>query len=68
MMYGYSTGWWGGIMMLWWLALLVALILFIIWLSKQLTEKSSLDIAKQRYAKGEITKKEFEEIQKTIGR
>ncbi len=76
-MMGGST--WGGSWWLWsivgmlfWIALLAALILLIIWLYKKITGKatgngSALEILKNRFAKGEITKKQFEDMKKEIG-
>ena len=66
-------GFGGGIMMLlFW----VAVIFFIVWVAKEvggknserndLRSKSALDILKERYAKGEIDKKEFEEKKKDL--
>ncbi len=62
---------WSIVGMLFWIALLVALILFIIWLYKKVTGQttngsSALEILKKRFAKGEITKKEFESMKKEI--
>ena len=62
---------WSIVGMLFWIALLVALILLIIWLYKKVTGQatnggSALEILKKRFAKGEITKKEFESIKKEI--
>lgn len=34
--------------------------------SKSVTEESPLDIVKKRYARGEISKSEFEQMQKNI--
>ncbi len=64
----------GGI---WMLLFWGGLIVLIIWGIKKLTERggsgpsssekqSPLDIAKERYASGEISKEEFEEIEKQL--
>ena len=77
-MMGSSFGggsWWlfSVVGMLFWIALLIALILLIIWLYKKIigkttNEGSALEVLKMRFAKGEITKKEFESMKKEIGR
>ena len=51
--------------------LLVVLVAFIIWLVKRFTPdtrraSTPLEIAKERYAKGEISKEQLEEIKKNI--
>lgn len=69
--YGHMWGIGGGIMMfIFW----VAIILIIAWAVKEsggscherFNKRSALDILKERYAKGEIDKKEFEEKQKDL--
>ena len=78
-MWGWSEGmgWWmifGGFwMILFW----VAIIALIIWGIKKLTErgnsgtggggrKEPLDIARERYARGEISQEEFQQIKKDL--
>jgi uncharacterized membrane protein len=56
---------------LFWIALLIALIMLIIWLYKKVTEhttsgSSALEILKKRFAKGELTKKQFESMKKEL--
>ena len=75
-MMGSSFGggsWWlfSVVGMLFWIALLIALILLIIWLYKKMigkatNEGSALEVLKKRFAKGEITKKEFESMKKEV--
>jgi putative membrane protein len=70
--YGYGMGY-GGMFfgLLFWILIIVLAYLLIRWFVEQnktrgSEEKSALDIAKERYAKGEITEKEFEEIKKRL--
>lgn len=71
--YGYGMMGYGGtfFMLLFWILIVVVAYLLI----KKLLEqnktsggenKSALDIAKERYAKGEITEEEFEEIKRRL--
>lgn len=73
--YGFMPfGWVGGIfMVLWWILIIVAVIALIRWIigqsrseNRQIREKSPLEILKERYAKGEIDKKEFEDKKKDL--
>jgi len=75
MMGGYGMGWFGGILMIvFWILILVGLIFLIKWLvqstSRDKTTGSggnrALEILKERYAKGEINKEEFESKKKDL--
>ena len=72
--FGEGLGWWtpffGGF---WLLAYGLALFALIVWSVSKLTQSNSsatkasaLDIAKERYAKGEITKEEYENYRKNL--
>ncbi len=70
---GYNHMYWAG---LWWLLLLAVFVAVVVLIAKSLgnngsskpSEISAEELAKQRYAKGEITKKQYEDIIKTINK
>ena len=69
---GNMMGWFGGgiMMLLFW----AAVIIFVVWLVREISGRynekpnsnSALEILKERYAKGEINKEEFEAKKKDI--
>ena len=65
-----SWGWFGGIgMIVFWVifvALTVWLIVTLIKNNRNEPPSKALDIARERYAKGEITKDEYDQIRKTL--
>ncbi len=74
MNWGYGMGWgWSIIMLVFWISVIVGIIFLIRWvvLSSDRrhgakTEDSALEILRQRYARGEINKQEFEEKKKDL--
>lgn len=69
-MTGYGLGAFGFLpMLLWWTLIIVAIVALVKWLmgqGKTGKRSSPLDILKERYARGEIDRKEFEERKKDL--
>ena len=74
MMYGPSGGgMWMFFHFLFWILVVVGVILLIVWVVRQKgkrtddqAEETALDILKKRYARGEITKEEYDKVKKDI--
>jgi putative membrane protein len=77
---GYGMGWgygWGvpGIihMLLWWILIIVAIVALIRWVTHTSAnrepprENRALEVLKERYARGEIGKEEFEQKKRDLG-
>ncbi len=72
-MWDMGMGWWWVFGGLWLVVFWGGLIALIVWGIKKLTERGDsipkrnpLDMAKERYAKGEISREEFEQIKKDL--
>ena len=68
-----GMGWWMAFGGVWMVIFWGGIIALIVWGIKKLTERGSstekekpLEIAKERYAKGEISREEFEQIKKGL--
>ncbi|MFH1162374.1 MAG: SHOCT domain-containing protein [Candidatus Jorgensenbacteria bacterium] len=70
--WGYGGGWgWGGTLMmfLWWIFVIIALVALVRWFTHHSSccgNGKALEILKERYAKGEINKKEYEEKKREL--
>ncbi len=67
-MYPYGNGWY--VMALVWVLIIVAVAIGIGWFSRRrrgvASEESAIEILRKRYARGEISREEFEEKKKDL--
>ncbi|MGE0356431.1 MAG: SHOCT domain-containing protein [Burkholderiales bacterium] len=75
-MYGMEHGGWmfggGFVMLLWWLLPFALVVALVMWFAKRSNatladNEASLDILKQRYARGEIGEDEFGRVKRDLG-
>ena len=75
MMWGYNPGgwgWWSAAGFIWMILFWGAIIWLVVWGINKLSRRDAsekttpVEIAKMRYARGEITKEQFEQIKKDL--
>ncbi len=73
--YGGMMGWGGGLMVVFMLVFWIAVILLVWWLIKQTVrpgeaggKESARELLDKRYARGDLSKKEYEEMKRTLGK
>lgn len=71
--YGYA-GWWGIAMILFWVLIIVGIVLLIAWLVRGSqaqrpagpSEDRALTLLRERFARGEISQEQFEQMRRTL--
>jgi putative membrane protein len=76
MMNGFGGSWMMGIGLLWWLLVIAGVVALIVWAVRTSSQRGTgssshgpdaLEIARRRYASGEISKEQFEQLRKDLG-
>jgi len=68
--WGGAMGWGALWMVLWWVLPIIGVVALVTWMSRandRRSEKTALDILKERYARGEIDQAEFETKMRDLG-
>ncbi|MFP4015366.1 MAG: SHOCT domain-containing protein [Chitinispirillaceae bacterium] len=66
-----NWGWGGGLMMILWIVVIALIIFFLVRYLREYApgkggQETALDVLKKRYARGEISKEEFEEKKRDL--
>lgn len=71
-MIGWNMGIWMVFNLIFWILVIVGIVLLVVWVGQKAvggasgTEESALEILKKRYARGEISKAEYEEKKRDL--
>ncbi len=66
-----ANPWWGIAMLIFWAVIIAGMILLIVWAMRQVgagadASRSPLDILKERYARGDVTREQFEQMRRDL--